>query len=95
MPLETEDYVLSLTGQPVEHFIERSNESKDRPLHAKLSFDEACRRLPVIAAATVPMSSLPRFPWVIQVAGSFQRSVGLTPDGVGTRSLLQRLDEGG
>ncbi len=77
LPLETEDYVLSITGKPVDHFIERANEAPERPLRAKLSFHEACRRLPVIEAATVPLSRRPRLPWVIQVAGSYQRSAAI------------------
>jgi soluble lytic murein transglycosylase-like protein len=77
LPLETEDYVLSITGKPVEHFIDRANEVEDRPLHAELTFDEACRSLPVIQSATVVMASRHRLPWGIQVAGSFRRSAAV------------------
>jgi hypothetical protein len=77
LPLETEDYVLSITGKPVEHFIDRANDVEDRPLHTKLTFDEACRSLPVIQSAIIPMASRPRLPWGIQVAGSFRRSAAI------------------
>ncbi len=77
LPLETEDYVLSVTGKPVEHFIKRGNEVEDRPLDARLPFEKACRRLPVIESATVPMSRQPRLPWAVQVAGSPERSAAI------------------
>jgi hypothetical protein len=44
------------------------------PLAAKLSFDEACRKLPIIASRTVAMSRVTRKPWGIQVAGNFRQS---------------------
>jgi Transglycosylase SLT domain/SPOR domain len=74
LPLETEDYVLDITGQSADHFATRSNEIAPRPLDAKLTFDEACRKLPVIAASTVAMSRVNRKPWGIQVAGNFRQS---------------------
>lgn len=77
LPLETEDYVLSITGKPVDHFAERTNEVEDRPLHTTLSFEEACRSLPVIQSATMAMASRPRLPWGIQVAGSIRRSAAI------------------
>lgn len=77
LPLETEDYVLDITGRSADHFSARENEIEARPLDKKLTFDEACRKLPVIAAATVAMSRVKRKPWGIQVAGNFRQGAAL------------------
>ena len=77
LPLETEDYVLDITGKSADFFATRSNEIGARPLAAKLPFEEACRKLPVIAASTVPMARVNRKPWGIQVAGNFRQSAAL------------------
>jgi Transglycosylase SLT domain/SPOR domain len=77
LPLETEDYVLDITGKYVDHFSVRANEIEARPLDKKLTFDEACRKLPVIAASTVAMSRVKRKPWGIQVAGNFRQGAAL------------------
>ena len=74
LPLETEDYVLDITGRSADHFATRENELEPKPLDPKLTFDEACRKLPVIAASTVAMSRVARKPWGIQVAGNFRQS---------------------
>ena len=74
LPLETEDYVIDITGRSADHFSVRANELEPRPLDAKLSFGEACRKLPIIAASTVAMSRIARKPWGIQVAGNFRQS---------------------
>ncbi len=76
LPLETEDYVLDITGAPADDFA-AGQEVKERPLDPELSFAEACRRLPVVRAATIPMSRVKPKPWGIQVAGNFRRSVAL------------------
>jgi Transglycosylase SLT domain/SPOR domain len=77
LPLETEDYVLDITGRSADHFSVRENEIDPRPLDAKLAFDEACRKLPIIAASTIAMSRVSRKPWGIQVAGNFRQSAAL------------------
>jgi hypothetical protein len=77
LPLETENYVLDITGKYVDHFSTRANEIEPRPLDKKLTFEEACRKLPVIAASTVAMSRVKRKPWGIQVAGNFRQSAAL------------------
>ena len=74
LPLETEDYVLDITGRSADHFSVRENELEPRPLDAKLSFDQGCRKLPIIASRTVAMSRVTRKPWGIQVAGNFRQS---------------------
>ena len=43
----------------------------------KLSFADACRRLPVIMSATVPMAQINIKPWGIQVAGNFRRAAAV------------------
>lgn len=77
LPLETEDYVLDVTGQPVDDFAARGTEVAKRPLDPKMDFDQACRKLPIIAFNTVAMSSVSRKPWGIQVAGNFRRSAAV------------------
>jgi hypothetical protein len=74
LPLETEDYVIAVTGKSADHFAARGNELEPRPLDAKLTFNEACRKLPIIAASTIAMSRIARKPWGIQVAGNFRQS---------------------
>ncbi|MFD2653246.1 lytic transglycosylase domain-containing protein [Brucella rhizosphaerae] len=76
LPLETEDYVLDLTGAPADNFAS-GNEIANKPLDAKLSFTEACERLPIVRTATIPMSRIKPKPWGIQVAGNFRRSVAV------------------
>lgn len=76
LPLETENYVLDLTGAPADNFTSGS-EIKNTPLDAKLSFAEACKRLPIIRTATIPMSRIKPKPWGIQVAGNFRRTVAV------------------
>ena len=73
LPLETEDYVLDITGAPADDFA-AGKEITNRPLDPKLAFNEACKRLPVIRSATIPMSRVKPKPWGIQVAGNFRRS---------------------
>lgn len=84
LPLETEDYVLDLTGAPADDFA-AGKEIANRPLDPKLVFAEACKRLPIIRAATIPMSRIKPKPWGIQVAGNFRRGVA-----VGQWSRLRR-----
>lgn len=74
LPLETEGYVLDITGAPADDFAAGA-ELVNRPLDAKLEFAQACRRLPVIRFATTPMSRIKPKPWGIQVAGNFRRNV--------------------
>lgn len=77
LPLETEDYVLDISGQPADDFVAHGAEVAARPLDPKMGFDQACRKLPVIAFNTVAMASVNRKPWGIQVAGNFRRSAAL------------------
>jgi len=77
LPMETESYVLDIAGEPVETFLDKGQKVKDRALDTTLAFAEACRRLPVIAAATVPMSRIAMRPWGVQVAGNFRQSAAM------------------
>ncbi|MGN6584886.1 MAG: lytic transglycosylase domain-containing protein [Rhizobiaceae bacterium] len=77
LPIETEDYVLDILGEPVDNFTDRSHHATVKPLDAKLSFEQSCRRLPIIMAATVPMAHINVKPWGIQVAGNFRRSAAV------------------
>ncbi|MAW84930.1 MAG: lytic transglycosylase [Phyllobacteriaceae bacterium] len=77
LPLETEDYVLSILGEPADSFSDAAYQATNRPLDGKLGFDAACRALPVIAAATIPMARVHTLPWGVQVAGNFRRSAAI------------------
>jgi hypothetical protein len=77
LPIETEDYVLDILGEPVDSFADRSHRAMVRPLHAGYSFVRACRELPVIMASTIPMSHINVKPWGVQVAGNFRRSAAV------------------
>ena len=76
LPLETEDYVLDITGAPADDFAS-GKEVQNRPLDSGRSFAEACRRLPIIRSATIPMSRVKPKPWGIQIAGNFRRSAAV------------------
>ncbi|GAB1582572.1 lytic transglycosylase domain-containing protein [Phyllobacterium phragmitis] len=76
LPLETEQYVLDITGHTADDFAAGA-QLKPRPLDAKLPFDQACRRLPTVRAATIPMARIKPKPWGIQVAGNFRRSAAV------------------
>lgn len=77
LPLETEDYVLDIMGEPADNFSDRTHQGDVHPLDPKRDFGEACRRLPVTRSATVAMASVPRKPWGIQVAGNFRRAAAI------------------
>jgi soluble lytic murein transglycosylase-like protein len=77
LPIETEDYVLAILGEPIDTFTDRAHHATIRPLDARLSFAQSCRKLPVIMAATVPMAEINVKPWGIQVAGNFRRSAAM------------------
>jgi hypothetical protein len=73
LPLETEAYVLDITGEPAEVFLDAKREAKVKPLSDKLAFAEACLQLPVIMTRSPSMAQTLRKPWFIQVAGGFNR----------------------
>lgn len=77
LPLETENYVLSIFGEPVDNFSDREHRPRIAPLAADKTFKEACQQLPVTARAVIAMASVPRQPWGVQVAGHFRRDVAI------------------
>lgn len=77
LPLETEDYVLDIMGEPADNFTNAAYAGTVHPLDKTRSFLEACRRLPVVRAATIPMASIHTKPWGVQVAGNFRRAAAI------------------
>lgn len=78
MPLETVNYVLTITGEPIETFIDRNRSIRNLPIEPGREFDEACVRLPIIPTRSASMAEAPRLPWAVQVAGNFRRSAAET-----------------
>lgn len=77
LPLETEDYVLSITGRAADFFTDGKPSPETEPLDTVLTFRKACLKLPVMKTRTVPMAQTVRKPWAIQVAGNFRRSAAV------------------
>nr|WP_235633311.1 lytic transglycosylase domain-containing protein [Aquibium oceanicum] len=77
LPLETENYVLDILGEPAENFIGRTQPVVVPPLQKEKTFEESCEALPVTMSATVPMASVHVKPWGIQVAGNFRRAAAV------------------
>ena len=73
LPIETENYVFDILGEPAEVFLSRDHETKIKPLDDKLTFAEACLKLPVILSRSISMAQTLRKPWFIQVAGGFKQ----------------------
>jgi hypothetical protein len=76
LPLETEEYVLDITGKSADDFA-AGTEISAHPLNAKLTFDAACRKLPIVRFATVAMAQIKPKPWGIQIAGNFRRAAAV------------------
>ena len=77
LPLETENYVLDIMGEPADSFAERNYAGKVRPLDADKGFDAACRAMPATMSAVIPMASIHTKPWGIQIAGNFRREAAI------------------
>lgn len=77
LPLETEDYVLDVLGEPADNFTERGNRNAGPPLDGKGDFAQACRTLPIVATRTVAMAGINVKPWGVQVAGNFRRAAAV------------------
>ena len=77
LPLETEDYVLDIMGEPADNFTDAAYAGTVQPLDTRKKFSEACRRLPVIMTATVAMANVNIKPWGVQVAGNFRRAFAI------------------
>ncbi|WP_286298168.1 lytic transglycosylase domain-containing protein [Aminobacter sp. SS-2016] len=77
LPLETEDYVLDIMGEPADNFADKAHVGTNRPLDPNMSFAAACQNLKVIRSQTVAMASVHVKPWGIQVAGNFRRAAAI------------------
>ena len=77
LPIETENYVLDIMGEPVDSFSDRSHAGTVQPLDPKAVFRVACRRLPALEATVVAMATVTVKPWGIQVAGNFRRDAAI------------------
>jgi hypothetical protein len=77
LPLETEDYVLDVMGEPADNFTERAHAGTIRPLDSNATFSVACRNLSTIMSQTVAMASINVKPWGVQVAGNFRRAAAI------------------
>jgi len=77
LPLETENYVLDIMGEPADVFADRAYAGKVQPLDAKAGFDAACRAMPATMRATIAMASVHTKPWGVQVAGNFRRGAAV------------------
>lgn len=77
LPFETQDYVLSITGEIADNFVAPNHSIKLRPLQANTSFIQACQKLPIIMSRTTSMAKIIRKPWGIQIAGNFKKSAAL------------------
>ncbi|MBE7184621.1 MAG: lytic transglycosylase domain-containing protein [Methylobacterium mesophilicum] len=77
LPLETENYVLDIMGEPADNFSERNHEPETRPLDKTRDFQAACRNLPMAEPDTIAMSTVVSKPWGVQVAGNVRRAAAL------------------
>ena len=77
LPLETENYVLDIMGEPADVFTDANHAGTVQPLHPTLEFGEACRKLPVTMSEVVAMSTVQVKPWGVQVAGNMRRAVAI------------------
>ena len=77
LPLETENYVLDILGEPADNFSDRKRQAKERPIERGKPFAQSCRQLPVVLSRTVPMAEINVKPWGVQVAGNFRRAAAV------------------
>ena len=77
LPIETENYVLDIMGEPADVFTDANYAGTVQPLHPTLKFGEACRKLPVTMSEVVAMSTVQLKPWGVQVAGNVRRAIAI------------------
>ena len=77
LPLETENYVLDIMGEPADVFADPAYAGKVQLLDEKAGFDAACRAMPATMSTVIPMASIHTKPWGIQVAGNFRRDAAI------------------
>ncbi|MEP9397806.1 lytic transglycosylase domain-containing protein [Mesorhizobium sp. KR2-14] len=78
LPLETEGYVLDIMGEPADTFTKRDYAGRFPPLDKGKPFAQACRLLPIIRSATIPMAAIHIKPWGVQIAGNFRRAAAVS-----------------
>ena len=71
LPLETQNYVQSITFRPVEWFRDPKREVEPRPLEKGKTFIEGCMRLPIIATRALGGTAVA--PWGVQIAAGITR----------------------
>jgi hypothetical protein len=77
LPMETENYVLDIMGEPADKFADVTYAGIVQPLDPKANFRDACRRMPMLESAVVAMATVNVKPWGVQVAGNFRRNVAV------------------
>lgn len=77
LPLETENYVLDIMGEPADNFTDASYKGSVQPLHPTVDFRDACRKMPVTMSAVIAMATIHTKPWGIQVAGNIRRNAAI------------------
>ena len=77
LPLETENYVLDIMGEPADVFTDAKYAGTVQPLHPTMKFGDACRKLPVTMSEVVAMSTVQIKPWGVQVAGNMRRAIAI------------------
>ncbi len=77
LPMETENYVLDIMGEPVDKFSDVTYAGVVRPLDPKSNFRDACRRMPALESTVIAMATVNVKRWGIQVAGNFRRSTAI------------------
>lgn len=92
LPLETQDYVLSITGLPAESWA-----ASDKPvdLPARLDEDRDCGALVVLLRGGLADPDIPtaRGPWGVQVAGNFSKARAIAAYGKLQRRFPSLLSE--
>ncbi|HSO48299.1 MAG TPA: lytic transglycosylase domain-containing protein [Rhizobiaceae bacterium] len=77
LPLETENYVASILGEPADNFADPAYRPEVSPLDKERSFGDACKAMPAVFTSTVAMANVNVKPWGIQVAGNIRRAAAL------------------
>ncbi|WP_293293171.1 lytic transglycosylase domain-containing protein [Oricola sp.] len=77
LPGETQGYLLAIFGKTAESFREMTTDEEQPPLREGMSFDQACRELPVTPATVLLYDDTDAPAWGVQLAGHFDRAVAL------------------
>lgn len=75
LPIETENYVLEITGEPADAFFNRRHQIRVQKLDPKLKFRAACVKLATSQTLTDPMAAQLKTPWAVQIAGNYNRAI--------------------